>query len=316
MTKTVEDRFHFFGGRIENVPLSDIVLDRATQIRVDMCEETIQRYFDAMEDEQALGKFPPIRLIRDSDEKLWLADGHHRVVAAVRRKFESIPGGIRPGTKADAIWEAAKANGKNGLQLGRADIRRAVEMILTVLPDRSNRAVAEVVGCSHEYVRKLRQSTGNSLTVERTIGKDGKSRPAYQRNKKKPPEETAPENVSDSPKEEHAGKGDDADLPLREYAKRTPYDLLHAILPVAPKGYAGDLLYATLNEMRASRKESCDKFSDHFVKSHFQKLDEFQRKQTLYTLLGIVFKGKPQIVTRIGDKIIEEEMALRTKTSK
>lgn len=190
---------------IEEIALADVFLDRETQIRAAASEETIQRYYDVMVDIAARDKFPPILLFRDKNGRLWLVDGHHRVMSAIRRKFKTILAVIRPGSKADAIWEAAKLNSKNGLQLGRADVRRAVEMILMEWSDRSNRAIAEVVGCSHEYVRKVRESTGNLLPVEKTVGRDGKSRPAKstQRSESSPasktsiPEEPAELNLRD-----------------------------------------------------------------------------------------------------------------------
>lgn len=163
--------------QIQEILLSEINLDRDTQIRVAMNEETVQRYFDIMEDESAFAKFPPILLYRDFEGKLWLADGHHRVAAAMRRKFATTRAIVRTGTKSDAVWEAAKANGRNGLQLGRADIRRAVEMLCAAWPDRSNVVIAETLGCDEKTVRKYRPAkSGSDLSEpEKRVGKDSKS---------------------------------------------------------------------------------------------------------------------------------------------
>ena len=164
----------------EEILLVDIFLDRETQVRVTVSEETVQRYFDAMVDEAARDAFPPVTLFRDPKNRLWLADGHHRVMAAKRRKFTSILAVVRSGTQTDAIWEAAKANGRNGLQLSNVDIRRAIGMIVSVPPERSNRAIAEAIGCSYKTVERYRHefSTGTAVPVERRVGRDGKSRPA------------------------------------------------------------------------------------------------------------------------------------------
>ena len=166
---------------IEEISLANVYLDRETQVRATVSEETIQRYADAMENEECRDKFPPIILYRDNDDTLWLADGHHRVMAAIRRKFQSIHAIIRKGTKADAIWEAAKANSRNGLQFGRSDVCRAIRMILSTCTKHSNRAIADLVGCSESYVRKLADELRTSAQLdlpEKTIGKDGKSRPS------------------------------------------------------------------------------------------------------------------------------------------
>ena len=162
---------------VEEIALADIDLDRGTQVRASVDEETICRYFDIMVDEEARDKFPPAVLFRDENGKLWLADGHHRVMAALRRKFHSILAIVRPGSKADAIWEAAKANSRNGLPLGRADLRRAVIMILETFPNKSTTAIAEAVGCSQQYVARIKGqvTTGCNLTEPAKVeGKDGK----------------------------------------------------------------------------------------------------------------------------------------------
>ncbi len=45
------DANQLIGGSTEEIPLSAIRLDRETQIRVAVSEETIQRYFNRMENE-------------------------------------------------------------------------------------------------------------------------------------------------------------------------------------------------------------------------------------------------------------------------
>ena len=164
---------------IETVPLDKIFLDRETQIRATVNEEMIQRYYEIMEDEEGLEKFPPIILYRDKEGDLWVADGHHRIMAANRREFQSIHAIIRQGEKADAIWAAVKANGRNGLPLGRADIRRAVGMVIATWPDKSDQVIADEVGCSRDTVRRARPAvpTCANAQVEKRIGKDGKARP-------------------------------------------------------------------------------------------------------------------------------------------
>ncbi|MCL2622890.1 MAG: hypothetical protein FWD31_04400, partial [Planctomycetaceae bacterium] len=162
---------------IEEISLADINLNRETQVRASVDEETIIRYFDVMVDVEARDKFPPVTLFRDESGKLWLADGHHRIMAALRRKFPSILAIVRPGTKDDAIWEAASANSRNGLPLGRADVRRAVIMVLETFPNKSTTVIAEAIGCSHQYVSKIKGQVAISCNLTESAkveGKDGK----------------------------------------------------------------------------------------------------------------------------------------------
>jgi len=164
--------------QVQEIPLSEICFDHETQIRVAVNEETIQRYFDIMVGEAGRDKFPPILLYRDQDGGLRISDGHHRVMAAKQRLFTSIRAIVRPGTKADAIWEAVKANSRNGLPLGRADVRRAIELVIAAWPDKSDQVVADEIGCSRDTVRRARPvPTCANAQVEKRVGKDGKARP-------------------------------------------------------------------------------------------------------------------------------------------
>lgn len=186
---------------VQEILLSDVFLDRETQIRVAVSEETVQRYYDIMVDEEARDKFPPIVLFRDGNGRLWLVDGHHRVMAAKRRKFATIRAIIIPGTKEDAVWEAIKANSQNGLPLLGVDIRRAVGMVLEIWPDRSNVMIAEAIGCNESTVRRHRDSFSTSAPAEvettKRVGKDGKRRSA-KRKKKQQKTESADESASAS----------------------------------------------------------------------------------------------------------------------
>ena len=189
---------------IEEIPLADIDLNRETQVRASIDEETIIRYFDVMVDEDARDKFPPVTLFQDENGKLWLADGHHRMMAALRRKFHSILAVVRPGTKEDAIWEAVSANSRNGLPLGRADVRRAVIMVLETFPNKSTTTIAEAVGCSQSYVMKVKGQviTSDNLTESAKVeGKDGKM---YSSRRKRTTKKTSSEKTTSPKRDESA----------------------------------------------------------------------------------------------------------------
>jgi len=207
-----------------------IFLDRETQIRATVSEEMILRYYEIMEDEEGLKKFPPVILYRDEKGHIWVADGHHRIMAAVRRKFQSIHAIIRQGEKADAIWAAVLANGRNGIALGRSDIRRAVIMVISAYPDRSDQVIADAVGCSHMTVRRIRSSEPNltDVKIETRIGKDGKRRPVRQSKKsvaihKKPASEsdsTGPQSGKPLPQSEKPTSQPDEPEALPEKAEQ------------------------------------------------------------------------------------------------
>jgi len=58
--------------------------------------------------------------------------------------------------------------------------KRAAEAV-AANPEKSDRAIAAATGLSHETVRTARKATGKNLTVERRIGRDGKTRRAPKR---------------------------------------------------------------------------------------------------------------------------------------
>ena len=62
---------------------------------------------------------------------------------------------------------------------GGARKRNAVELAFKAWPDRSSNRLAKQIGCSRQYVSRLRAQGATSCTLpERTIGADGKSYPA------------------------------------------------------------------------------------------------------------------------------------------
>ena len=62
------------------------------------------------------------------------------------------------------------------------DKKHGIQLALKVWPDRSQRGIADQVGCSQRYVGKVRaQVRTTSHLPERTIATDGKSYPARRR---------------------------------------------------------------------------------------------------------------------------------------
>ena len=182
------------------LPIDSVSLTCGTQIRSVFNESAVLRYASLMDTEEGRAKFPPIIVYRDEHGNQWIADGHHRVMAAIRCQLTEIRAEIRPGTKADALWTAAEINSKNGLPLEGEDIRQTVIMLLEAWPNRSLRAIAEAVGCSKSYVGLIKNqvfthehlANDTSLLSGKTIGKDGKLYPAIRL--KKPKDDIKPDD--------------------------------------------------------------------------------------------------------------------------
>ena len=194
----------------ETVMLSLDLLSLAcdTQIRVAVDEATVLRYAILMETKEGRAKFPPIVVYLDENGKHWIADGHHRIIAAIRCNLTEILAEIRSGSRADALWAAAEINSKNALPLKENDIRKAIGMLLEAWPNRSNTMIANVLGCTEgtvryhlKQVRNVTNLTQTEDSTKRVVGKDGKSYPA-RRVKKAKSDSPKLEPVSDMPSQE------------------------------------------------------------------------------------------------------------------
>lgn len=154
------------------IPLDQVRTDCGTQSRTCIDPETRERYANAMREG---AKFPPIAVFYDGSQYL-LADGFHRVAAALDAGRVTLPVDIRQGTARDAILYSTGANSKHGKPRTRSDINQSITRLLTdeEWSRWSDRAIAEHVGdVSHVTVGKRRaelaaQVSLVNLTSERT----------------------------------------------------------------------------------------------------------------------------------------------------
>lgn len=140
-------------------------------------------YIDELAERMKEGDvFPPITIFSDGKEE-WLADGIHRLDAAIKAK-KKIGVDRRRGTRKEALEFAFGANRAHGLRLTTADKRRRAMIALREWPERSSRSIAELCGVSHTFIDEKRQSiqlaefaSSNSRPVPtKRVGLDGKTR--------------------------------------------------------------------------------------------------------------------------------------------
>lgn len=120
---------------------------------------------------QAGKELPPIVVFYDGSE-YWNADGFHRIDAYELEGRQSLPADIRQGTRREAILHSVGANAEHGLKRTRADVRRAVGMLLRDdewrrLPDRE---IARLCNTTHPTVAAIREEI-----YQETAGPSGKS---------------------------------------------------------------------------------------------------------------------------------------------
>ena len=167
--------------RMNSIPLATIRIDGGTQARKSIDKGMVTAYFEAM---QGGAKFPPITVFHDGTA-YWCADGFHRLMAAHRCGAEAFDCDVRSGTADDAAWFALGANREHGKRMNRGDVRNAIGLALRKFTGKSNRQIAEQIGCSHVTVdgeRKALESIGQIDQCSRRTTSDGRQYPATQTN--------------------------------------------------------------------------------------------------------------------------------------
>ena len=108
------------------INIQSIIIDKGTQSRAQISEETVTDYAEAM---SAGDTFPPAVVYFDGVD-YYLADGFHRLHAIKRLGKTSIQADVRTGTLRDAILYSLGANRDHGLRRSNADKRKCVQTLL------------------------------------------------------------------------------------------------------------------------------------------------------------------------------------------
>jgi hypothetical protein len=159
-------------GRPRKVLLDSIDYEPQNQARVQLNNDTVVEYADAMGRKE---KLPPIVCYHDGST-YWLADGFHRYHAARKRSEKWIDAQVIKGSRDDARWHAAGANTAHGLKRSPADKRRAVRLALELRPNLSDRAIAQHCGVAVMTVGAVRReasSVQNGQMATRTAVRNG-----------------------------------------------------------------------------------------------------------------------------------------------
>jgi len=160
-----------------------IRMDGGTQPRSQLLIEVMEDYAEQM---RAGVEFPPLTVFFDGKE-YWLADGFHRLGAALRaRPADPIEAEVIQGTQTEAQWYSFGVNKTHGLRRTRGDRVRAIQAALRH-PEgagKSNYEIAEHCGVSEITVRRYRQQLEPTTTMSQSsgqAGEDRKDRPAEAR---------------------------------------------------------------------------------------------------------------------------------------
>lgn len=159
---------------IKRLPLKDVVRDEDLQMRVAMSGDHIDTLKEALLDKVEL---PPIIVYSDGIN-YFLADGHHRYVAHVILGKQEILSEVREGGRQAALDYAFGANKENNaLPRTTKDKQRALAAANKHHPKLSIRKLAELVGVSHETVRRYRSAIEECHIVTPTNHANSKEDP-------------------------------------------------------------------------------------------------------------------------------------------
>lgn len=138
--------------------LTEITLDTALQSRVEINDEVVNDYSEALREG---AKFPAVTVFHDGSS-YYLADGWHRYYAHKKAGLALIEVNIIEGTFRDALRHSFGANDTHGLRKSNADKRKSV---LSMLDDMewaewSNEAIAKECKVSSMTVGRIRKEVG------------------------------------------------------------------------------------------------------------------------------------------------------------
>jgi ParB-like chromosome segregation protein Spo0J len=124
---------------------------------------------------ESAGPLPPILVHRPT---MRVIDGMHRLRAAELRGDEDIEVRFFDGDESEAFVVAVQANISHGLPLSRTDRESAVQRLVSMFPDRSDRWIAGVCGLSSSTVAGIRRRVVDEDAETATrMGRDGRIRP-------------------------------------------------------------------------------------------------------------------------------------------
>lgn len=173
---------------MKTVNIQAIVIDKGTQSRAQISEDTVTDYAEAM---QAGDTFPPVTVYHDGVD-YYLADGFHRLHAAKRLGKASIQAEVKTGTLRDAILFSLGANDKHGLRRSNADKRKCVRTLLEDFEwgELTVNEMARICAVSPQLVLAVKQEMDGGVKVS-TVKTNApkKEKPVKLNNVIEPPEE-------------------------------------------------------------------------------------------------------------------------------
>ena len=172
--------------------IKDISLNKQTQSRMAISQETVVEYADAMLDGVT---FPNITVFFDGIHH-YLVDGYHRYFAYKKAGITEVDADIISGTLRDAVLYAVGVNNEHGLRRTSDDKRKAVMTLLDDLEwcEWTDTTIANACKVSSMTVGRIRKSLNLEQTEKKFINKKGEERTVKTENLGRKPEPEEDDN--------------------------------------------------------------------------------------------------------------------------
>jgi hypothetical protein len=145
--------------------LADITLSQAYFVRDTINMEVVEDYAEAL---NAKAVFPAVDVFKVG-RGYTLVDGWHRFYAYRKANKKNILANIHEGEREDCLRFALKCNRIHGLRRSNADKKRSAMLAIREWPKLVGREIADMVGVSHTYIDRLRQSMIEQSTRARPV---------------------------------------------------------------------------------------------------------------------------------------------------
>lgn len=280
--------------KLKTINVKAIRIDGGTQSRVEINDETVNEYADAI---KAKAVFPPMVVFYDGADH-WLADGFHRWHALNKAGKASAEIDLRIGTRREAVLFSFGVNGTHGMRRTNADKRKAVKSMLedSEWAAWSDNKIADTCGVSHPFVAEIRRSILKPLQDRpaiRTVERAGKTyqqdttnigkpkRPAKPKTKPTPVVDKATVATLDGAQAEAPAPADDgpnaAELAANEMAVKADMEAMQKILDSDDKLAAAYAEIKRLNAELAAVKQARDGYMNQ-CNEQIRRIKAMQRK--------------------------------------